>query len=113
MLADGVLSEDELEIINREAKRLHLSTEDVEVLIQQARREREVVEDLAKLPLHIIASKPEHAIEHFKTLVSEIRQLALMTDSKEFEATAHDAGRLSVTEWQLWRQITSGSQPPQ
>lgn len=111
MLADGVLSEDEMEIINREAKRLHLSTEDVEVLIQQARREREVVEDLAKLPLHIIASKPEHAIEHFKTLVSELRQLALLTDSQKFEAAAQDAGRLSVAEWQLWQQINSGNSP--
>lgn len=38
MLGDGVLSEEEAEILNREVKRLHLSAEDVEVLMQEARR---------------------------------------------------------------------------
>ena len=109
MLADGKLSEEEAEIINREAKRLHLSAEDVEVLIDQARREREVADDLAKLPIHIIASKPEHAVEHFKTLVSEIRQLGLLTDSAKFEAVAHGDDRLTSSEWQVWKQINSAS----
>ena len=79
MLADGILDEDEMEIINREAKRLHFSSEDIEVLIEQARLERQMADDLSKMPLHVIAAKPEHAVEHFKTLVSEIRKLGLLT----------------------------------
>jgi voltage-gated potassium channel len=67
-LADGKLSEDEIEVINREARRLHLSAADVEVLIDEAR--------------------PEHALEHYKTLVSEIRQLGLLTDARQFESAA-------------------------
>ena len=107
MLADGKLSEGEIEIINREAKRLHLSAEDVEVLIDEARREREAANDLAKMPLHVIAARPEHAVEHYKTLVSEIRQLGLLTDVKQFESAARGGDRLTESEWALWRQLTA------
>ena len=105
MLADGKLSEEEAEVINREAKRLHLSAEDVEVLIEQARRERELADDLAKMPLHLIASRPEHAIEHYKSLLSEIRQLGILTDPARFEAVARDADRLTESEWKFWQQL--------
>lgn len=105
MLADGKISEEEAEIINREAKRLHLSAEDVQVLIDQARREREAADDLSRLPLHVIAAKPEHAVEHFKTLVSEIRQLGLLTDPAKFESVARGAERLTAAEWQIWQEL--------
>jgi voltage-gated potassium channel Kch len=112
MLADGKISEDEAEIINREAKRLHLSSEDVEVMIEQARREREVANDLSKLPLHQIAARPDHAVEHFKTLVSEIRQLGLLTDRGQFEAAARGADRLTASEWRLWQQMSAPQSDP-
>ncbi len=105
MLADGKISPEEEEIINREAKRLHLSEVDVQVLLDQARRERDMKDDLARLPLHKIASRPEHAVEHYKTLISEIRQLGLMTDGSAFLATARDGGRLTPQEVHLWREI--------
>lgn len=107
MLADGKISDAEAEIINREAKRLHLSAEDVEVLIEQARRERQMASDLSQLPLHTIAAKPEHAVERYKTLLSEIRQLGLMADAQRFEAAALQADRLTQTEWRIWQQITA------
>jgi len=107
MLADGKISDAEAEIINREAKRLHLSAEDVQVLIEQARRERQLAADLSSLPLHTIAARPEHAVERYKTLLSEIRQLGLLTDSGRFEEAARSADRLTDSEWQIWRQITA------
>ncbi|WP_304306196.1 ion transporter [Pseudacidovorax intermedius] len=102
MLGDGVLSEEEAEILNREAKRLHLSAEDVEVLMQEARRAREMAADLSKLPLHIIAADPAHAIEHFKSLVCDIRKLGLMADHARFAALARADGRLTEAEWRAW-----------
>ncbi|SIQ48415.1 ion transporter [Pseudacidovorax sp. RU35E] len=102
MLADGVLSEEEAEIVNREARRLHLSAEDVDVLMQEAKRAREMAADLSKLPLHIIAADPAHAIEHFKSLVCDIRKLGLMTDRAQFVDTARAAGRLTDEEWRAW-----------
>lgn len=106
MLADGKISDEEAEVINREAKRLHLSAEDVAVLMDQARRERQMANDLSHLPLHTIAAKPEHAVERYKSLISEIRQLGLLADAKLFEAAAREADRLTQTEWHLWQQIT-------
>ena len=63
--------------------------------------------DLAKMPLHVIAARPEHAVEHYKTLVSEIRQLGLLTDVKQFESAARGGDRLTESEWALWRQLTA------
>ena len=66
--------------------------------------------DLARLPLHKIASRPEHAVEHYKTLISEIRQLGLMTDGPAFLATARDGDRLTSQELHLWREIQGEAQ---
>jgi hypothetical protein len=110
-VANGKLSEDEIELINREVKRLHLSSEDVEVLIDQARHDREAADDLAKLPLHVITARPAHSVEHFKTLVSEIRKLGLLTYARQFELAARGAVRLTDSERRLWQQLANQSTP--
>lgn len=105
MLADGVLSMEESEVLYAEAKRLHLSEEDVTRLIEQVRREAEEKENVSVLPLHKIAATPEHAIEHFKSLVSQIRQLGIMTDLEKFEASASANFTLTPGELNLWRHL--------
>lgn len=114
MLADGQISEAEAEIINREAKRLHLSAEEVEVLIGNARRERELANEVSSLSLEKVALHSEHAVERYKTLFSEIRQLGLLTDRDRFERAAQSGDRLTSTELKVWREITAGAQtaPP-
>ncbi len=117
MLADGVITDAEADIINREAKRLHLSDDEVDRLIQKARQERELKDDVSTLPLHKIAATTEHAIEHYKVLMAQIRQLGLMTDREKFEAVATTQDRLTTTELALWRKIQGSPQdasaPPQ
>ena len=105
MIGDGHITTEEANIINAEAKRLHLSEEEVHRMIDKARREREHNDDAAALPLYKIAATPEHAVEHFKVLLSQIRQLALMTDAEKFEPAALKADRLTSSEIALWRQI--------
>lgn len=105
MLSDGVLSMEETEILYAEAKRLHLSDEDVTRLIEKVRREFEEKENISVLPLHKIAATPEHAIEHFKSLVSQIRQLGILTDSEKFEASALKNFTLTPGELNLWRHL--------
>jgi len=112
MLDDGVISPEEAEIISAEAKRLHLSDEEVARLIERARKERELKDDVSTLPLHKIAATPEHAVEHFKILVSQIRQLGIMADQEKFEQAALKDERLSAKEMALWRHIQGTSQPP-
>jgi len=105
MLEDGRLDEQEIEQVQAEAKRLHLSQQDVDQLIEKARRERELLEDVSGLPLHKIAAKSEHALEHYKSLLSQIRQLGLLTDAAKFEELARSSDRLTETELALWHKI--------
>ncbi len=109
MLADGVLDEDERDQIKREAKRLHLSEEEVDRLIVKARKERELKEDVSVLPLHKIAENAAHAVEHYKVLIAQIRQLGIMTHAGRFEKVATQQRRLSPEEMHLWKQIQSAS----
>ncbi len=112
MLADGVLSMEETEKLFAEAKRLHLSDDDVNRLIEKVRREFEEKEDVAVLPLHKIAATPEHAVEHFKSLVSQIRQLSILTDLEKFEASAANNFTLTPGELNLWRHLQVKPSPP-
>ena len=119
MLADGVISDEEADVIHREAKRLHLSEEEVQRLIAKARQERELKNDVSGLPLHTIAANTEHAIEHYKVLLSQIRQIGVMTDRDAFVALARSQDRLTATELALWQRIQGppaqapeGSRPP-
>ncbi len=111
MLEDGILSPEETEILDAEAKRLHLSHDDVEQLIERARRERELMEDVSVLPLHKIATKSEHAVEHYKSLMSQIRQLGIMTDAAGFERVAQEPDRMTAGDLALWRSIQGRGEP--
>ena len=102
MLADGVLDEDETEQIKREAKRLHLSEDEVDRLIIKARKERELKEDVSVLPLHKIAQTSAHAVEHYKVLIAQLRQLGIMTHSARFVKSATEEGRLTPEELEIW-----------
>jgi len=105
MLADGHLDEKEIEYIRTESKRLHLSNEEIRLLIDKANRERELMEDVSILPLHKIAANTEHSIEHFKHLLGQVRQLSLLTDQEKFQAAIDNSERLTETDKKLWALI--------
>jgi voltage-gated potassium channel Kch len=105
MLADGHLDEKEIEYIQTESKRLHLSDEEIRLLIDKANRERELMEDVSILPLHKIAANTEHSIEHFKHLLGQVRQLSLLTDQEKFQAAIDNSERLTETDKKLWALI--------
>ena len=102
MLADGNIDEEEALYIKTEAKRLHLSDEEVKLLIEKAKRERELMDDVAILPLHKIATNTDHTIEHFKHLLGQVRQLSLLTDQEKFNAAVDGSERLTETDKKLW-----------
>jgi len=105
MLTDGHLDEKEIEYIRTESKRLHLSDEEIRLLIDKANRERELMEDVSILPLHKIAANTEHSIEHFKHLLGQVRQLSLLTDQEKFQAAIDNSERLTETDKKLWALI--------
>ena len=105
IMKDGRISTDELEYIRGEAKRLHLSVEEVSALVRQIHQEVERRADLATMPIHKIAAKPELAAEHYKTLLSNIRQLGMLMDPAEFEQMRLAGNRLTPEEMALWEKI--------
>jgi hypothetical protein len=112
MLADGVIDDDEALFIKTESKRLHLTDDDLRRLVDKAKKERELMDDVSILPLHKIASNPEHAIEHFKYLLGQIRQMNLLSDQHQLNETMDKPDRLTETDKQLWRLINRQETPP-
>jgi len=109
MLKDGHLNEEEISVIRQEAKRLHLTIEEINALLETIVQEQENEKSkLKNLPVHLIAERPELAIEHYKNLLGQIHQLALMTDAAKFETSARESDRLSASEMALWQQLQSG-----
>ena len=105
IMRDGKISTDELDFIRAEAKRLHLSVEEVSALVRQIQQELEREANFADMPIHQIAAKPELAVEHYKTLLSNIRQLGMLMDPAEFERLRATNSRLSADEVELWTKI--------
>lgn len=102
MLSDGVIDDDEAAFIKTESKRLHLTDDDLRRLVDKAKKERELMDDVSILPLHKIASNTEHTVEHFKYLLGQIRQLSLLTDQDKFQHTVDHSDSLTETDKKLW-----------
>jgi hypothetical protein len=107
MMKDGHLDENEITLLRTEAKRLHITIEELNALLEHVHDERLHAQQRSVLPLHVIAERPAQAVEHYKMLLSQINQLALMTDAAKFEAAAKSAENLSPKEMALWQQIKS------
>lgn len=105
ILKDGVIDQEEIQVIRREALRMHLNEAEVAALIKLIESDLEKESKLQTMPISTIAEKPDLAVEHYKSLLSQIRQLGLLTDSAAFEGLAVGKERLSKTEFELWQQI--------
>ncbi len=110
MIKDGHLSETEIAQIRAEAKRLHLTIEEVNALLEQIQKAQEEENfKRASMPVHMIAERPDHAVEHYKSLLWQINQLALMTDGAKFEEAAKASDSLTAKELALWQQFKARS----
>ena len=109
ILKDGVIDEDEIHTIRHEAHRMHLSVEEVNALIKLIQHELDKEAELQTLPISTIAQRPELAVEHYKSLISDIRRLALLTDEAAFDAVVKARDSLTASDIALWRQIQGKS----
>jgi hypothetical protein len=105
ILKDGKIVESEADFIREEAERLHLTVEEMNALIDTVIKEKEIEDNLKALPIHTIAQRPEHAVEYFKTAISELRQLSMQMEPGKFEEEAKQSDRLTASEMALWHQI--------
>ena len=104
ILKDGHISDEEARFIRSEAKRLHLTNAEINALLDLIKKEHEL-EERHPLPIHKISENPALAVEHFKVLLGQIRQLGIQTDSTRFNAAAQENDRLSASEFDLWKKI--------
>ena len=104
ILKDGHISDEEASIIRSEAKRLHLTNAEINALLDLVRKEHDL-EERNPLPIHKISENPALAVEHFKVLLGQIRQLGIQTDPTRFNAAAQENDRLSASEFDLWKKI--------
>jgi voltage-gated potassium channel Kch len=105
MMKDGKIDPEEVDIIRHEANRLHLSEEEINALIAQIQAEMAEEKKFTQLPINKIAERPEFALEHYKSLLSQIRQLAMLTDAEKFKELAVESEALTPREMALWQQI--------
>lgn len=107
IMKDGIIDPGEVAFIRAEAKRLHLSVEEVNTLLQMVQQDLNKESQFTQLPIHKIAEKTEFAVEHYKSLLSQIRQLGMLTDLEKFENRALGSGRLTRQELEIWNSLKS------
>ena len=105
ILSDGIIDEQETAFIAKEAQRLHLNEDEVARLIDRAIKDRELQDDVSKLPLHKIAQHPETAIKHYRLLLSQIKMLSIMTNNEKFIETAVKQDRLTKKDLEFWNKM--------
>jgi hypothetical protein len=103
-MKDGSLSDENYEQIMREAQELHISQEEVIVLIERVKQERAEMGQ-HQLPIAAIREKPEIAFEQFRITISNLRQIATKGDRKQMQELFDMPGRATDDERAIWRQI--------
>ena len=109
MLADGTISEEEQEIILAEAKRLHLSQEEVDRLIEKARRQREQTSNHALMSMPQLIAQPAAAVERYRELLSQMRQLAQLCDAQQMTRIIDNPEKATGLERAIWHRLTDGA----
>ena len=101
---DGVLDENERAKIMKEAAALHISADEVEILIESARLEKEQSES-GHLPLEAMAKMPEIAFEQFRIAIGNLRQIMAVGDTEKMHQLFDAPGRATDDEKAIWRQL--------
>jgi voltage-gated potassium channel Kch len=94
VLSDGAIDEKEREFINAEARRLHVTNDEVARLIERVERERKSASSgSGMIQLDAAGRDPRAAAEQFRMLASMMRQLALAAGPERLaaEMSRHDA----------------------
>ena len=114
MMGDGVISEEERRIIDAEAKRLHLSKEEVARLLERAKREYEAKHggtpasvDGAGMGLSMadIVGQPQMAAQYYREMLARICQLRLAVQCKPGSELPADT--LTPLERDVWHRISA------
>ncbi|NBW01614.1 MAG: ion transporter [Betaproteobacteria bacterium] len=107
-MEDGILDESERAIIYDEAKRLHITEEEVDLLIERVRQEREATTG-GHLPFDLIKREPEVAFEQFRQVIGQLRQIASVSQTEAVSKLFSDQDRATSQEREIWERLSRGS----
>jgi voltage-gated potassium channel Kch len=103
MLDDGILSEDELAQVKVLARKMNMSDEQLEILIEKAKRE---TEDRARndifIPSDYLTAHSNVAAAQFRVLFEQIKRIALLPNASDISRhllTSHDVGEIERNLW--------------
>ena len=104
-MRDGTIDEEEYKKILEEAEQLHITKEEVDLLIEQVKQQREEA-NAHHLPMAAIKEMPEVAFEHFRMAISNLRQIAAAGDQEKLRQLFEIPGRATEDEKTIWLQIS-------
>jgi len=107
MLEDGVISPDEQELIEAEAKRLHLSKTELDRLLEKAKVQMGIEQASAKdakgdksatseMSLEFLSKHPELAAEQLKITISKLQQIVSVSDRQELSKYIENPDNVTV-----------------
>ncbi|NCW83041.1 MAG: hypothetical protein EBV68_14410, partial [Betaproteobacteria bacterium] len=99
-------SEEEQAFIDQEARRLHISPEEVDRLLTEVKREQELLDDHAGIPLERLIAKPALALLRFRELAGQVHQIALMTDEKAMGQLMTDGNKVDALDRAIWKIVS-------
>lgn len=103
MLEDGVLSDEEREEAEKLAKKLNISPQQLETLIDKAKRESSArLNNERFVPPEILASNPAIAKAHFHILAEQLRMLVHHADVNDLDRLISSAPDFDAHHRKLW-----------
>ena len=106
MLADGKISAEERHLLSQEAKRLHLSEDELNEIIARAMHERSQRDRIHGPSLESLQRDPELALERYRELMGQIGQIARVADAGRMAVLVADHDRTTAIERDVWRRLT-------
>ena len=124
MLEDGVISSEEQEIIEAEAKRLHLSKSELDRLLEKAKvqlgldhaaatKEAQAVGIASsELSLEFLSDRPDLAAEQLKITISKLQQIVSISDQDQLYQYFSDHRKATPLQLELLKLLLQNIQKP-
>jgi hypothetical protein len=119
MLEDGVISAEEQELIEAEAKRLHLSKSELDRLLEKAKVQMGIDHVAAKgaanggsyeLDLKFLSTHPAIAAEQLKIMISKLQQIMIVSSAEELTHYFGDPNNVTPLQSALFQLLLQDAQ---
>ncbi|MFM7660395.1 MAG: hypothetical protein ACKO6H_06675, partial [Betaproteobacteria bacterium] len=78
--------------------------DEVNRLIERVHQQRELVEKQQGISIERLAQDPQLALERFRELAGQVKQIALMVKADEMQKLLETSERSTALEKEIWRQ---------